>query len=346
MPVANSGNILFSSLVGKAEGTAGTSPSFAAGGRKFLVEPTGLITLGQTWDLGESRSVSLRNPIIAGSSTLISVEPELSVSVPAVSVDELSVWLSMSTTPTATAGTAAPYIYTYDWAMGTAQNTPISYSFISMDAQGGTAAGGNAYLLNYCLPTTLGIAADRAGLTSLSASMFAQNVAVSTAVPAASTAVPTSKFLSGRLWNVATGVAVGTAFSGYTWTSYNYALDFDLSINTGITRQAYLAGTTVFSTHAESAAFGGEISFTVQSNKAANDAWFTKLGQQQYVRLSWTDGTYSATIYLSIIVSEVQPISGNEDGLTTMAITGTLAYDATSGKTIQVVIGNSLATLA
>jgi hypothetical protein len=342
MPVANSGNILFSSLVGKAEGTAGTSPSFASGGRKFLVEPTGLITLGQTFDLGETRSVSFRTPIIAGASTLLSVEPELSVSVPAVSIDELSVWLSMSTTPVATAGTVAPYVYTYDWAMGTAQNTPISYSFISMDAQGGTAAGGNAYLLNYCLPTTLGIAADRAGLTSLSASMFAQNVAVSTAVPAASTAVPTSKFLSGRLWQVATGTALATG----TFTSYNYALDFDLSINTGIVRQAYLSGTTVFSTHAESDPFGGEISLTVQSNKAANDAWFAKLGQQQYVRLSWTDGTYSATIYLSIIVSEVQPISGSEDGLTTMAITGTLAYDATSGKTIQVVIGNSLATLA
>jgi len=99
MPVANSGNILFSSLVGKAEGTAGTSPSFAAGGRKFLVEPTGLITLGQTWDLGEERSLSLRNPIVAGQSTLISVEPELSVSVPAVSIDEMSIWLAMSTNP-------------------------------------------------------------------------------------------------------------------------------------------------------------------------------------------------------------------------------------------------------
>ena len=345
MPVANSGNILFSSLVGKAEGTAGTSPSFTSGGRKFLVEPTGLISLNQTWDLGEERSVSLRNPIISGASTLISVEPELSVSVPAVSIDELSVWLGMSTTPTGPVGTA-PYVYTYDWAMGTAQNNPTSYSFLSMDAHGGTAAGGNAYLLNYCLPTSLSITADRSGMTSLSASLFAQNVAASTAVPAALAVVPTSKFLSGRLWQVATGVAAGTVLSGYTWTSYNYALDFGLTINTGIQRQAYLAGTTVFSTHAESAPFGGEISLTVQSNKAANDAWFTKLGQQQYVRLSWTDGTYSATIYLSIIVSEVSPIAGSEDGLTTMSITGTLAYDPTSGKTIQVVIGNSLAALA
>ena len=102
MAVASSGNILFSSLVGKAEGTAGTSPSFAAGGRKFLVEPTGLITVGKTWDLGEGRSLSIRNPIVATTATLISTEPELSVSVPAVSIDELSIWLGMATGPVIT----------------------------------------------------------------------------------------------------------------------------------------------------------------------------------------------------------------------------------------------------
>jgi hypothetical protein len=340
MAVATSGNILFSNLVGKAEGTAGTSPTFASGGRKFLVEPTGLISLNQEWDLGAERSLALRNPIVAGQSTLISKEPELSVSVPAVSIDELSIWLGMAT-QASVAGTAAPYAWTYDWAMGTAQNNPTSYSFISMDALGGTAAGGNAYLLNYCLPTSISISADRSGLTSLTANLFAQDVAASTAVPAAATAVPSSKFLSGRLWQVATGTALNTG----TFTSYNYALDFGLTLNTGITRQAYLAGTTVFSTHAESAPFGGELTMTVQSNKAANDSWFSALGSQKFVRLSWTDGTYSATIYTSIIVSEVQPIAGNEDGLTTMSITGTLAYDSVSAKTIQVVINNSIAAL-
>jgi hypothetical protein len=339
MPVANSGNILFSGLVGKSEGTAGTSPSFAAGGRKFLVEPTGLITLGQTWDLGEERSLALRTPIVAGASTLISKEPELSVSVPAVSIDEMSVWLGMSNAAVITGTAPGPYTWTYDWATGTASNSPKSYSFISFDALGGTAAGGNAYLLNYCLPTSITINADRSGLTSLSASLFAQDVAASTAVAAAATAVPTSKFLSGRLWNVSTGTALNSGAS----TSYNYALDFGLTINTGITRQAYLAGTTVFSTHAESAAFGGELTLTVQSNKAANDAWV--LGSQKFVRLAWTDGTYSATIYTSIIVSDVQPISGSEDGLTTMAITGTLAYDPTSAKVIQVVIVNGIDAL-
>lgn len=338
MPAANSGNILFSGLVGKSEGTAGTSPSFASGGRKFLVEPTGLITLGQTFDLGEERSVVLRTPIVAGAITLVSIEPELTVSVPAVSIDELSVWLGMTTAPVI-AGTAAPYSWTYDWATGTASNNPTSFSFISFDALGGTAAGGNAYLLNYCLPTEVSITADRSSLTALSANMFAQNVATSTAVAAAATVVPTSKFLSGRLWQVATGTALNTG----TFTSYNFALDFGLTINTGITRQAYLSGTTVFSTHAESAAFGGELTLTVQSNAAANTAWV--LGAQRFVRLSWTDGTNTATIFTSIIITDVQPISGNEDGLTTMAITGTLAFDPTSSKVIQVVIENGIAAL-
>lgn len=340
MPSASSGNILFSALVGKAEGTAGTSPSFASGGRKFLVEPTGLITIGKTWEIGEERSVALRTPIIATTATLTANEPELSVSVPAVSIDELSIWLGMAFSPTIT-GTAAPYTWTYQPAMGTASNSPTSYSFVSMDSPTGTASGGNAYLLNYCLPTELSISADRSGLTALSATLFAQNVAETTTAPAAATAVPTSKFLSGRLWNVATGTALATG----TFSSYEYALDFGLTVQTGIVRQAYLAGTTSFSTHAESAAIGGELTMTVQSNANASAKWFQKLGQQQFVRLSWTDGTYSATVYTSMIVTDVTPIAGSEDGLTTMAVTGRLAYDPTSASTIKVVIENSISAL-
>ena len=340
MPVANSGNILFSSLVGKAEGTAGTSPTFASGGRKFLVEPTGVITLGKTWDLGTDRSVSLRNPVVATTATLISNEPELSVSVPAISIGELPIWLGMAVSPTITAGT--PNVWDFNPNMGTAANNPTSYSFLSADIPGGTAAGGNAYLLNYCLPTEITISADRSGLTALSANLFAKDVAASTAVPAAGTVVPTSPFMSGRLWTVATGTALGTAS---TFTSYNYALDFNLTINTGITRQAYLAGTTTMVTHAEAGAFGGELTLTVQSNKAANDAWFAKLGQQAFVKLAWTDGTYSADIYASIIVSDIQPIAGNEDGLTTMTVTGTLAYDPVSAGTIRIIVNSDTAAL-
>jgi hypothetical protein len=338
MPVANSGNILFSSLIGRAEGTAGTSPSFGTAGRKFLVEPTGVITLGKTWELGAERSVSLRNPIVATTATLVSNEPELSVSVPAISVGELPIWLSMMGSATVTAGT--PNRWDFNPTMGTGSNGPTSFSFISADAVGGTAAGGNAYLLNYCLPTEITISADRSSLTSLSANLFAQDVAATTAVPAASTVVPTSPFMSGRLWNVSLGTALGTAS---TFTAYNYVLDFNLTINTGIQRQAYLAGTSTMVTHAESGAFGGEITLTIQSNKAANDAFV--LGTQEFIKLSWTDGTYGVDIYASFITSDIQPIAGSEDGLTTMTLTGTLAYDPVSAGTIRIVVRSDTAAL-
>jgi hypothetical protein len=96
-------------------------------------------------------------------------------------------------------------------------------------------------------------------------------------------------------------------------------------------------------THAEAGAFGGELTLTVQSNKSFNDTW--TLGSQKFVKLSWTDGTYSVAIYASIIVSDYQPIAGNEDGLTTATLTGTLAYDPVSGGTIRIVVGSDTAAL-
>jgi hypothetical protein len=209
------------------------------------------------------------------------------------------------------------------------------------DAQGGTASGGNQYLLSYVMPTETTLTFDRNGMTSLSANFFAQNLAESTATVAASTVIPSSKFLSGRLWNIATG----TAFSTGTFTNFQYALDASLTLTTGILPNAALAGTTSFSTHSESGAIGGELTMTVQSNAAASAALFQKLGQQQFIRLSWTDGTYSATIHTSVIISSVEPISGSEDGLTVMAVTGTLAVDPTTSKVARIVIANTVSAL-
>jgi hypothetical protein len=340
MPVSNSGNILFSSLIGKAEGTAGTSPSFATGGRKFLVEPTGLISLGRTYEIGEERSIAYRNPIVATTATLVSVEPEISVTVPAVSIDEASIWYGMAFSPSIS-GTAAPYTWTIDPSNGTASQSPTSYSFISQDAFGGTASGGNAYLINYALPTEIVLTADRSGLTALSATLFAQNVAETTTNPAASTAIPTSAFLPGRLWKV----AIGTALATGTFTDYGYALDFSLTIQTGLAKWSALAGTVSISGHSETAALGGELSLTVQSNASASSTFFQGLGSQKFIRLVWTDGTYSATIHTSCVITEVVPIAGNDDGLTTATVTARLATDPVALKPFKITLVNSVSAL-
>jgi hypothetical protein len=340
MPASNSGSILFSSLIGKAEVTPGTSPSFATGGRKFLVEPTGLISLGKTWELGEERSIAYRAPIIANQATLISNEPEISVSVPAASIDEASIWLGMAFAPSI-AGTSSPYTWTIDPSNGTASQSPTSYSFISQDALGGTTSGGNAYLISYALPTELSLSAERSGLTSMSATLFAQNVTETTTNPAASTAIPTSVFMPGRLWKV----ALGTALSTGSFTDYGYALDLGLTLQTGLAKWSALAGTATISGHSETARLGGELTMTVQSNASASSTFYQGLGAQKFIRLTWTDSTYSLTIYLSVVISEVTPISGNDDGITTMGITARVATDPVSLKPFKIVAVNSVAAL-
>jgi hypothetical protein len=333
MPAASAGNVLFSKLVAFKEATPGTIPTLTSGGRKLLVSPTGVITNGVTIDLGTERSVSLRNPLIATTGTITAIEPTLSATVPAVSVGEVPIWLSML--GTATPSGAGPYVWDYDWSM-TASNNPTSYTLVATD-------GVQAYAVDYCLAESITIAADRNGLTNLSASLFAQQIEKNSATLAEGT--PTSRFMSGRLW---TAFQSGTVFPGTAaGTAYNYLLDFSLEFNAGLMRQSYLAGTTTFSTHAESAPFTGTLTMTVSSTASAVATWYDafRAATPVGVRLAWTDGTYSMNIMTMVVPTDVQQLAGAEDGLTTMAVTGTLVYDPTSAKSLRIIATSDLSVL-
>jgi len=334
MPAASAGNILFSKLVAFKEATAGTIPTLTSGGRKLLVTPTGAITTGTTIELGADRSVALRNPMISTTGVVVSVEPTVSATVPAISVGELPIWLSMTKTVSAT-GTATPYLWDYDYSMTTA-NSPTSYTLVATDGQ-------QQYALNYSLAESITLAADRSGLTSLSASLFSQSIAKNSATLA--DGVPASPFMAGRLWNA---YQSGTVFPGTaSGTALTYLLDFSLEFNAGITKQAYLAGTTTFSTYAESGPFMGSLTMTVSSTSSAVSTWYdayqaaTPVG----VRLAWSDGTRTVNVMTMIVPTDVQPMAGAEDGLTTYSVTGNLVYDPTSAKSLRIIVGSDLATL-
>lgn len=334
MPAASAGNVLFSKLVAFSEATPGTTPTLTSGGRKLLTSATGMITTGTTIDLGPERSVALRNPLIATTGTIVSVEPTISATVPAVSIGELPIWLSMTKT-VSPSGTAAPYAWDYNYSM-TAANDPKSYSLVATDGQ-------QQYVVNYCLAESITIAADRSGLTNLSANLFGQTITKSSATLADGT--PTSPFMAGRLWNA---YQHGTAFPGTAdGTAYTYLLDFSLEFNAGITKQAYLAGTTSFSTHSESNPFTGTLTMTVSSTASAVSTWYDayQAARPVGVRLTWSNGTQSAHILAMVVPTEVQPMAGAEDGLTTMAVTGALVYDATSAKSLQIVVNSDLSAL-
>jgi hypothetical protein len=333
MPAASAGNVIFSKLVAFAEATPGTIPTLTSGGRKLLVSPTGVLSAGTTLDLGPERSVALRNPLLSNTATLVSVEPTISASVPAVSIGELPIWLSM--TKTVTPGTASPYAWDYNYSMTTANN-PKTYSLVATDGQ-------QQYVVDYCLAESITIAADRSGLTNLSANLFGQTIEKNSATLADGT--PTSPFMAGRLWNC---YQSGTTFPGTaTGTAFQYLLDFSLEFNAGITKQAYLAGTTSFSTHAESNPFTGTLTMTVSSTASAVSVWYDayQAGTPVGVRLTWSNGTYSAHILAMVVPTEVQPMAGAEDGLTTMAVTGTLVYDAATAKSLQIIVNSDLSVL-
>jgi hypothetical protein len=218
----------------------------------------------------------------------------------------------------------------------TASNNPKSYTLVATD-------GAQAYAANYCLAESITIAADRSGLTNLSASLFAQQIAKNSATLAEGT--PTSAFMAGRLWNA---YQSGTVFPGTAaGTAYQYLLDFSLEFNAGLMRQSYLAGTTVFSTHAESAPFTGSLTMTVSSTSSAVSVWYDayKAATPVGVRLAWSDGTYSMNIMAMVVPTEVQQLASSEDGLTTMAVTGTLVYDPTSAKSLRIIVGSDLSVL-
>ena len=63
------------------------------------------------------------------------------------------------------------------------------------------------------------------------------------------------------------------------------------------------------------------------------------------VRLSWSNGTFSAHILAYIVPTEVQELAGSEDGLTTMSVVGTLVYDTVSAKSLRIVVNSDLAAL-
>ena len=334
-PAASAGNVIFSKLVAFKEATAGTIPTLTSGGRKLLVGGVGgVLSPNTVIETGAELSVALRNPLISTTAVVVSADPTLSVSVPAISIGELPIWLSMHKT-VSPSGTVAPYAFDYDISM-TASNSPTSYTLVATDGQ-------QQFAVNYCLSESTTIAADRSGLTSLSANLFGQTIAKSTAVLADGT--PASPFMPGRLWNC---FQSGTVFPGTaSGTAFTYLLDYSLEFSSGNTKQAYLAGTTSFSTNAESGPFTGTLSMTVSSTSSAVSVFYdayqaaTPVG----VRLTWSSGIYSAHILCMIIPTMVTPMAGAEDGLLTYAVEGTLVYDPTSAKSLRIIVNSDLAAL-
>jgi hypothetical protein len=337
MPAASAGSVLFTKAVAFGETTYGTTPTMTSGGRRLAISPTGILTPGTNIELGESRAVALRNPILSSTNVVVSQEPTVALDAPSLSLEDWVFYLQglKAVTPTGT----GPYVWSYDVSM-TATNSPKSYSLVVTD-------GVNQFLTNYTMLNTLNLSADRSGLTTARAEFFAQSLAKDTTT-LADTVASAVTYLPGRLWKP----YFHTSFPAVTdGTAYTYLLDWSLDITTGNARQAYQNGTLTMSTHAESEPFKGQIQMTVSGNASAISTLYDayQAATTKYMRLEWTNGLSStalrsANICLAFIPTDVTPIANAEDGLTTVTVQGQLVTDVTSSKTLLIELKNGLAT--
>jgi hypothetical protein len=334
------GTTIFSKIVVQTEPTYGTGndANVALYGRRLMVSPTGVINLGQTWDIGEDRTIGVRTPIVTGRSTLTETSPEVSLDAPAVPTDELPIYLSAIGEIIPVDNEDGSWTWTWQPGMDSTAPAPVSLHAIVTD-------GNQGYHVKGILPTTLTLSAESGGLTSLGFSGFAKSIEKTAQVPTVGLPAITPRSIAGRTWTGATGST--SMYAGFT--NFDYLYDWSLEIMAGQGPIFSQVGSTVNAGYNQFAgAFGGTLSLTVGSNPAAVSEFYDKLGQTAYFQLSFADAgspAHSVTIGVAGIVKNVEPITGDVDGLTTYAIEVALAYDPADDACIYIQTINELSSL-
>jgi hypothetical protein len=340
------GALVFGKLVVKGESAygAGVAADFATGGRRMNVTPTGVVSLGREYDTGADRTIGIRNPLIASRVVQLSENPEVTIDAPAITTDDLSVWLSSiqktnaGGTPT---GTAAPYTWAYPVGLSVGSAiAPKSLEAIVLDNNQG-------YHIAGILPTSVSMSADNSGITSLSVSAFAEAVTKTSQATADAVDV-TGRSMPGRLWQLSYGTAFLTAGTS-GGTAFTHLMDWSLEFQTGMAPINAQAGSiTAVDYNQFAGPVGGTLSLTVASNDIAVAQLFDKLGSKSYWRLHWEDAgspKHEVDILVCAVPTNVEIMSGDADGLITYSAELMLATDDNGTASVTMQVKNSLSVL-
>jgi len=234
-----------------------------------------------------------------------------------------------------TSGASSPYSWTYSPAQGDV-DTPIFYSMLVSD-------GVQKYRVVDCVPSEVTLSADSTGVLQFGATFVASSVAVSSL--AFGTAVPAQPMLPGRLMKM----SIDSDFpnkAGTGATDYDDVLSFSLSISTGFAMVNALDAALTAATADFIGALDATLTVTVASNAAAiaNGAFgITEQGEQRFIRLIGTTAdSFGVCILGSFVIESVVPLSSEQDGLVVNEVTLRLAFDATSGKSLEVIIDSPI----
>ena len=303
-----------------------------ATGEILFNETVGSLDLGVTVDLGETVSVGKRTAIQASQPTITGKAPIITIAEGPASMRTLPLIFDAIGASTTGAG---PYTWTWSPTQGDV-DTLVFYSFLVTD-------GVQKYLVRDAAPTEITMSADATGLLQAGAT-FAATTAATSAL-AFPTAIPANPFLAGRLMKLSTDTNFPDK-SGTGATAYASIYNFNLSITTGVGMVTALDGSLTAATAALTGVLDATLTFTVASNSAAGSTFpITDIATQKYLRLfGTTTDNYGVWILGSWEIENIVVLSADNEGVVVNEVTCRLAYDTTSGKSLEVVIDSPLAT--
>ena len=299
-------------------------------GEILFTETTGALDLGVTVDLGETTSVGKRTAIQATRPTITGRQPVLTIAEGPASMRTLPLILDAVGASVTGAG---PYTWTWSPTQGDV-DTLVFYSFLVED-------GVQKYLVRDAAPTEITFSADANGLLQAGAT-FAATTAATSAL-AFPTALPTQPMLAGRLLKLSTDTNFPDK-AGTGATDYTSITAFSLTISTGVGMITALDGSLTAATAALTGSLDATLTLTVASNAAAGTTFpITDIATQKYLRLfGTTSDSYGVWILGSWEIENIVPLSSDQDGLIVNEVTCRLAYDTTSGKSLEIVVDSPL----
>ena len=299
-------------------------------GEILFTETTGALDLGVTVDLGETTSVGKRTAIQATRPTITGRQPVLTIAEGPASMRTLP--LILDAVGAAVTG-AGPYTWTWSPTQGDV-DTLVFYSFLVED-------GVQKYLVRDAAPTEITFSADANGLLQAGAT-FAATTAATSAL-AFPTALPAQPMLAGRLLKLSTDTNFPDK-AGTGATDYTSITAFSLTISTGVGMITALDGSLTAATAALTGSLDATLTLTVASNSAAGTTFpITDIATQKYLRLfGTTSDSYGVWILGSWEIENIVPLSSDQDGLIVNEVTCRLAYDTTSGKSLEIVVDSPL----
>jgi len=311
----------------------GTAASFGTAlGEILFSETIGSLDLGVTVDMGETLSVGKRTAIQASQPVITGRAPVLTIAEGPASLRTLP--LVLDAIGASTSGTASPYSWTWSPTQGDV-DTLVFYSFLVTD-------GVQKYLVRDAAPTEITFSADANGLLQMGAT-FAATTVTSSAL-AFGTALPANPMMPGRLMKLSTDTNFPDK-SGTGATDYASIYNFSLSVTTGVGMITALDGSLTAATAALTGVLDATLTFTVASNSAATTSFpITDIATQKYLRLYGTTAdNYGVWILGSWEIENVVPLSADQDGVVVNEVTCRLAYDVTSGKSLEIIVDSPLA---